>query len=246
MVPLLEFIHLLVESVVSAFYALSPIHLKHMPPPTIYTIGHSTHSIETFLALLRAHGVTCIIDVRSQPYSGMAPHFNKSTIQTTLKREGVLYAHFKEEFGARHTDPTLLDTEGRVDFDKVRETAAFKRGIERLQNAIELGYRVALMCSEANPFDCHRFVMVSYQLAKEGMEVRHILGDGQVLPNEELEIKLLEKYAKKLPQSTLFETVTDEMRRDAAYRLRNKAVGFVPARGASEETDAPTDKEYDD
>jgi hypothetical protein len=82
------------------------------------------------------------------------------------------------------------------------------------------------MCSEANPFDCHRFSLISYQLVKEGVRVNHILEDGDFVGNSELEDQLLEKYYKKLPQSTLFETVTKEMQLEVAYRLRSKYVAY--------------------
>jgi uncharacterized protein (DUF488 family) len=192
----------------------------------VFTVGHSTHDIEHFIALLSKHDVSCLIDVRSSPYSRIAPQFNRETLSSTLKRNEILYAHFEKEFGARHTDPALLDEDGKVNFDKVRESPEFKQGLQRLNNALELGYSVALMCSEADPFDCHRFSMISYQLVKEGLQVHHILKDGQIVDNNELEKRLLEKHQRKLPQSTLFETVTREMQIEAAYRLIGKRIAF--------------------
>lgn len=197
-----------------------------MTPYSVYTIGHSTHTLETFLGLLATHAITCVIDVRSQPFSGRQPQFNQPALAAALKEKGILYAHFKEEFGARHTDLALLDAQGRVDFDKVRAAPAFRQGVERLRKAIELGYRPTLLCSEANPLDCHRFSMVSYQLVKENFTVQHILNDGSLLNNYDLESQLLQKYARKLPQSTLFETVTPEQQLEFAYRLRGQAVAY--------------------
>lgn len=197
-----------------------------MTNETIFTIGHSTHPIETFLTLLQASEITCVIDVRSTPYSQMAPQFNKPILQSSLRQQGMLYTHFKEEFGARHTQASFLDNDGRVDFDKVRASDPFRHGIERLQKALEMGYRVALMCSEGNPFDCHRFALITYQLVHEGLNVAHILSDGQIIPNENLEEQLLTKYAKKLPVTTLFETVTRNMQLEVAYRLRGRAVAY--------------------
>ena len=146
-----------------------------------------------------------------------------------------MYAHFEEEFGARHTRPSLLDENGKVDFEKVRATEKFKDGLQRLKKGLALGYKIALMCSEANPLDCHRFALISYQLVKEGLPVKHILKDGQVIENSELENQLLEKYQKKIPQSTLFETVTRKMQIEAAYKLRGKAIAFSALKALSEE-----------
>lgn len=203
---------------------------------TVFTIGHSTHSIDAFLALLRKSEITCVIDVRSVPYSQMAPQFNKPILQSSLREQDILYTHFKEEFGARHTEVSFLDGEGRVDFDKVRASVSFRHGIERLHKALGMGYRAALMCSEGNPFDCHRFALISYQLVREGLSVVHILSDRQIILNEELEAQLLIKYAKKLPVTTLFETVTRDMQLEVAYRLRGRAVAY---RVTSLEEEAP-------
>jgi uncharacterized protein (DUF488 family) len=206
-----------------------------MPNNLVFTIGHSTHEINAFLDLLSRYGINCLIDVRSAPYSRIAPQFNKEALSATLKEAGILYTHFEKEFGARHTRPSLLDEEGKVNFDKVRASAEFQQGVQRLQKALDLGYHVALMCSEGNPFDCHRFSMITYQLVKEGLQVQHILTEGEAVDNTVLEDQLLQKYQKKLPQTTLFETVTPEMQLEAAYRLRGKDVAYSASKAGSEE-----------
>ncbi|MCB0212868.1 MAG: DUF488 domain-containing protein [Anaerolineae bacterium] len=198
-----------------------------MANKTVFTIGHSTHKIEYLIDLLNKFDINCVIDVRSSPYSRIAPQFNKPSLNSTLRENNIVYMHFEKEFGARHTKPSLLDENSRVDFDKVRETTAFKQGVERLKNGLERGYKIALMCSEANPFDCHRFSMISYQLVREGMDVNHVLQDGNSIANSELEDQLLKKYHKQLlPQSTFFEVVTRETQIEDAYRLRGKDVAF--------------------
>jgi hypothetical protein len=90
------------------------------------------------------------------------------------------------------------------------------------------------MCSEREALDCHRFSMISYQLVKEGLTVNHILPD-RVVENSDLEDELLQKYAKKLPQTNLFETVTREMQLELAYRLRGKEVAFSVLKAPEEE-----------
>ena len=196
-----------------------------MPNRKVFTIGHSTHDIDDFIGLLKKHKVDCLIDVRSQPYSRIAPQFNKDRLSSELKSHKILYAHFEEEFGARHTKSSLLDKNNKVDFDKVRASLEFKQGIQRLRKALDLEYTIVLMCSEANPFDCHRFSMISYQLREE-VEVCHILKDGNLKENRDLERELLGKYNKKLPQNTLFETVTEGQQIEEAYRLRGKDIAL--------------------
>ena len=200
-----------------------------MDKPIIYTIGHSTHQLNYFLELLREYGVTCIVDVRSVPASGYNPQYNQDTFKNFLKNNKITYLHFGEEFGARQTDPDLLDNDGKLDFDKVRKTWLFKNGLERIWQGVEKGFTIAIMCSESEPLDCHRFSMVSLGLEKDGFEVKHILKDKSIKSNAELEKELLKKFEKKLPQKNLFDsdiTVEDQLK--AAYRLKNKEIGYSP------------------
>ncbi len=192
----------------------------------IYTVGHSNHTIEFFLDLIKTFSISCIVDVRSVPASAYNPQFNKEALQNALKWNNVFYMHFGEEFGARHTEPELLDSFGKVDFDKVRATTKFLSGVDRLKKGIEKGYNIALMCSEADPFDCHRFAMISYYLARNGFEVSHILKDKTSVSNADLEKKLLKKYKKQLPTSNLWENISPDFQLNLAYKLRNKDIAY--------------------
>lgn len=196
----------------------------------IYTIGHSTHELDNFLNLLVENSISCIIDVRSTPFSSRVPHFNKDDLRQYLEKNGIVYLHFPKAFGARQKDPKLLDATGRVDFEKVRQTGSFREGIDKLHYCIEQNYKVSLMCTEANPLDCHRFSMISYQLVKEGFLVNHILKDGIVIDNSELERRLLAKYSQIISNESLFGNgnICAASLIDLAYKLRNKEIGFIP------------------
>ncbi len=135
-----------------------------------------------------------------------------------------------ESFGARHTDPDVLDEDGRVDFHSIRKTWSFKEGIEKVIIDIENGKVMALMCSESDPLACHRFSMISFELERQGIEVRHILKDKTSCLNSDLEQQILKKYSKKIPHPDLFQpdiSIDDQLR--AAYRLHNKEVAYSPA-----------------
>jgi uncharacterized protein (DUF488 family) len=200
-----------------------------MDTSTIYTVGHSTHPLNYFLELLKAYSVNCLIDVRSLAASAYNPQYNKEPLSNFLNHNDITYLHFANEFGARQTEPELLDEDGRVDFEKVRKSWNFKSGVERVWAGIEKGFVIALMCSESDPFDCHRFSMVSIALEREGFKVMHILKDKSTKTNRQLEEQLLKKYEKKLPQPTIFEPdVTAEHQLNIAYRLRNKDIAFSP------------------
>jgi uncharacterized protein (DUF488 family) len=197
--------------------------------PIIYTVGHSTHQLDYFLELLKEYGVTCLIDVRSVAASSYNPQYNKEPLTNFLKRNGIQYLHFSEEFGARHNDPDLLDDEGKVDFAKVRKSWAFKNGVERIWQGLDKGFTISLMCSESEPFDCHRFSMVSIALDKDGFDVKHIMKDKTLKTNADLENQLLKKYDKKLPKPDMFNpnvTLDDQLKE--AYRLKNKEIAFSP------------------
>lgn len=200
-----------------------------MDKPVIYTVGHSTHQLDFFLSLLKEYNINCLIDVRSVAASSYNPQYNQEPLKNYLKNHGITYLHFPDEFGARFNDPDLLDDEYRVDFEKVRKTFAFKNGMERLWQGVDKGFVIALMCSESEPLDCHRFSMVSVGLIRDGFEVKHILKDKTLKEHKELENVLLKKYDKKLPKPDMFNpniSVDDQIKE--AYRLKNKEIGFSP------------------
>lgn len=203
---------------------------------TLFTVGHSSHPPDYFLELLKEYKITCLIDVRSVAASAYNPQFNKEPLAAFLNKNGIQYLHFPKEFGARHTEPELLDENGKVDFEKVRNSNSFKEGVQRLIQGFDKGYVISLMCSEAEPLDCHRFSMVSVSLSNAGFEINHILKDKSLVTNVQLENVLFKKFYKKLPIPTFFEpdvTIQDQIK--AAYRLKNQEIAFSPYTHNSEE-----------
>ncbi len=205
--------------------------MKSTEKREIYTIGHSNHPIEYFLELLHSQEINCIIDVRSVPASSYNPQFNKATLDNFLKRNGIMYLHFGEEFGARHDDEDVLDEDGTVNFEYFRKTYQFQSGVERVDMGISKGCKMALMCSESNPLECHRFSMISVYLEEIGISVKHILKDKTVKTHSQLEKELLKKYKKKLPQPSLFEpNINEKDQLKYAYKLHNKEIGWKSKR----------------
>jgi len=193
-----------------------------MDKPVIYTVGHSTHPPNYFLSLLREYNIDCVVDVRSLAASSYNPQYNEEPLSNFLKNNGIIYMHLPEEFGARHSDPDLLDEKGKVDFVKVRKSRRFKNGVDRLLSGIDKGYKIALMCSESDPFDCHRFSMITVALQQAGFEVLHIMKDKTLKSTSDLEQLLLKRYASLLPKRDMFQPdVTVEDQLNVAYRLRN-------------------------
>ena len=196
---------------------------------TLYTIGHSNQSQDEFLAKLQAYGVNCVVDVRSVPASKYSPQFNGDALKWFLKCNSVQYLHFGKEFGARHTD--CVSDEGLVDFELAVHTPAFLSGVARLQRGLEKGYTIALMCSEANPLECHRFSLVSRYFYDNGLDVQHILKNAELAPHKVLEQQMIEEYMRSrkfhVPEvDELFGLYTVENQRRDAYLQKNKEIGF--------------------
>lgn len=189
-----------------------------------YTIGHSTHSVADFTMLLRTHDIQYVIDVRSCPYSKHVPQFNRETLKKDLEHAGLKYVYMGDTLSAQQNDASLFfDNMAMVDFEKVSRTPVFQQGIRRVIEGLKKGYKIALMCAEKDPFNCHRFVLVSHCLSKEGVQVRHIREDGRLESNEALETRLLQKYMKQYRQATLFgESLTKEQAIEKSYVERNK------------------------
>ena len=199
---------------------------------TLYSIGHSNQPLEDFLGLLKMYGINCIVDVRSVPASKYSPQFNQENLKWFLKGHGVHYLFFGEEFGARRTD-CIDEKVGQVNFEWAVETPNFKQGVVRLMNGLTKGFNIALMCSEADPLECHRFSLVSRYFYDNGLDVQHILKDGNLVSHAKLEKEMIEGYLHSrkyhLPEvDLLFGTYTKEEQRIDAYRLKNTEIGYKP------------------
>ena len=145
---------------------------------SVLTIGHSTHDSEAFVALLQRHGVTDVADIRSSPYSRFNPQFNREALANRLAACGIEYAFLGRELGG-HPDDASCYENGRVRYDRVRKTRSFQKGVEQIVRDIA-NHRIALMCSEKEPLECHRTLLVAQALQAQGVTVEHILADGEL------------------------------------------------------------------
>src|SRR5262245_51962013 len=155
----------------------------------IYSIGHSNHGWPEFLALLRAAGISAIADVRTRPYSGRQPHFNRPELERALAEQDIAYVFLGHQLGGRPEDEALYDADGRVNYERLRQTKPFHEGLRRLQEGLE-NYRIALLCSEEDPLDCHRGLMIAPALLELGLFASHIRGDGKIESQHEMEDRL--------------------------------------------------------
>jgi uncharacterized protein (DUF488 family) len=192
----------------------------------ILTIGHSRHSLERFIELLKGAEVTAVADVRSAPLSRFSPHFNKNALAASLAARGIAYLFLGKELGGR-PERSELYTQGVADYEKMAASSEFRAGFAQLEEAARQ-HRVAVMCSEADPLDCHRCLLVGRALAEHGVDVRHIFAAGEIIPHCEVEDRLL--ALGRLTEPGLLQ-VSREARLADAYRWRNRQVAYaVPRR----------------
>ena len=188
----------------------------------LYTIGHSIHPLPEFLDLLKKHRISAVCDVRSTPYSRLHPQFNREPLRQELKRLNIAYVFLGEELGGRSSDVLCYDTEGRIRYDRIADTDAFRRGLERVWEGIKT-YRVALMCAEKDPLTCHRAILVCRHLRKEqDLTILHILEDGQTEPHEESEMRLLR--LARMEQGDLFKSLQEQL--EEAYDHQGRRIAY--------------------
>lgn len=163
----------------------------------IYTIGHSAHPFNRFLSLLQSCNVTCLVDVRSAPYSRFHPQYNRQAIPSQLEAQGIRYVFLGEALGGRPKDPGLYlpaeeqpalpgmtsQTNLRLNYTALVQQGFFQEGIRQLVT-IANQQVTAIMCSEEDPSRCHRHAILARFLCDNHPEIDvvHIRGNGSIYP----------------------------------------------------------------
>jgi uncharacterized protein (DUF488 family) len=187
----------------------------------VLTIGHSTHPIDAFIALLRQHGVTALVDVRSVPFSRFNPQFKKEALERSLKAHGIKYVFLGRELGARSEDRSCYEN-GRVQYARLARTELFRRGLDRvIRGAHE--HRIVLMCAEKEPLECHRTLLVARALVEHGVAVDHILADGRLESHGDAMVRLLSVLG--LPADDLFRSRQELIAQ--ALALQEERIAYV-------------------
>ena len=176
---------------------------------TIWTIGHSTRTLDEFIAMLKSFQIELIADIRSFPGSSRYPHFNKEALEVSLPENNMKYIHLRELGGRRKALSDSSNTGWRHNAFKgyadYMETAAFKDGIKELKK-IALKQRTAYMCSEAVWWRCHRSLVSDY-LKVNDWTVMHIMGI---------------RKGKEHPYTSPARIINDELRYDTLKQKGNK------------------------
>lgn len=150
----------------------------------VYTIGHSDHSLDAFLALLRQNAIAIVVDVRSQPYSQWVPHFNRENLARDLRAAQIHYVFMGDSLGGRPADPMLYDPgDERPNYERLAASANYLAGIEQLLQ-LAAAERVAILCSEGDYHKCHRGRLIAPTLLERHVRVLHICPDGSLAEAE--------------------------------------------------------------
>lgn len=173
------------------------------PTRALWTIGHSNHPLETFLALLAGHQIQVVADVRSSPYSRYASQFNREALVVALRQAAIDYVFLGDLLGGRAEDERFYDDQGHMLYGQMAQSPGFRQGIGRLLDGTAK-FRVAILCGEEDPTDCHRRLLVGRVMREHGVRLMHIRGDGRVQTEEEIAAD--ETFRKTKGQRNLFET----------------------------------------
>lgn len=218
----------------------------------LFTIGHSNHSIDSFIALLQKHGITAVADVRSHPYSRYLPHFSQAALKSALSNAGIQYVFLGRELGARPADQSCY-VDGKALYEKIAATELFAQGIQRLVKGAQ-NYKISLMCAEQDPIECHRTVLVCQHLRNFDLDIHHILKNSELESHQDLEDRMLvlhglsqsERQEVKPKQLSLFEEpqvtegIEEKSRENClqeAYKLQADKIAYVEKKTTLNEKD---------
>lgn len=195
---------------------------------TILSIGHSQHNIDYFINMLKRHQVNYILDVRSTPYSQFASDYNRDSIRILLSNYNITYSFMGEYFGARPSEKSLYADKGYLDFEKYKKSEIFIKGYNNVLKGVAQGNRVAFMCTEKDPIDCHRAILVTRAFAEAGVPIEHIMADNSIQTQNDLDQRLLKIYYPDRKQLSIFDkdNLSDEEYLQQAYKKQNEKIGY--------------------
>ena len=225
-----EYYRVILEEVI--FLQLEGVALMRL-----FTIGHSNHDLKTFISLLQKHRITALADVRSHPYSRFLPHFNQVELKESLAKEEIKYVFLGKELGARPSNQECY-VDGKAVYERIAETDKFREGIKRILKGLKK-YRIALMCAEKDPLDCHRAILVCQHLRNLNLDINHIFKNGDLETHSHLEERMLEKqgfkefkdkesHGKPVQLSLFAEALpTKEECLKKAYKIQGDKIAYV-------------------
>jgi len=157
---------------------------------TIYSIGHGNKNIDEFINELKSFGIEYLLDIRSKPYSKWNPQFKKNELAEILNKNKITYVFIGDKLGGLPADSSCYDINGKVVYDRIKEKKFFKEGLERLITANDKKIKLAIMCSESKPEECHRSKLIGRELLKNKISVKHIISSNKIKTQETVMFEL--------------------------------------------------------
>ncbi len=198
----------------------------------LFTIGYSNHDLEDLLDLLRQQKINALADVRSHPISRYRPQFNHRPLADALRAAAIHYVFMGRELGARREEPECY-LAGVAEYDLIAGSPLFARGLNRLREGLR-SHRIALLCAEGDPLECHRAILICRNLRSELFPIRHIHPDGHLETHPELEQRLMERlgvvpdlFTGPDRMEELVERAYAEQSRRIAHRDKNDHDNFT-------------------
>lgn len=151
---------------------------------TVYSIGHGNKTIEDFIKELESFDIRYLIDIRSKPFSKWNPQFNQTIFKMEIERNGIKYVFLGDKLGGLPDDRSCYDSNGKVVYDFMKDKDFFKEGLNRLITANEKAIKVAIMCSESKPEECHRTKLIGEELLKLDISINHIIAENKIKSQE--------------------------------------------------------------
>ncbi len=189
----------------------------------LYSIGYATKPIEQFISQLQAYNIDVVVDVRSVPFSKVFFNYHQQNIKAFLMQSAIQYVYLGEELGPRSKDDNHYNTEKQVQFNCLMLSDIFLSGIQRLLNGLQKGYRIALMCAEKDPAECHRSLLLGHYLKHQcDIILQHIRHDGKLECESSLEHRLM--HENNLAPDMLMDENECLVR---AYEAQKKKVAYI-------------------
>lgn len=186
----------------------------------IFTIGHSNHALENFLQLLENSKIRVVVDVRSSPFSRHVSHFNRDQIEKALTKKEIKYIYLGQELGGRSSDPADY-VGGQIEYKSLASRQTYKTAIQKLVTEMNKAF-TTLMCSEKDPLECHRTLLIAQTLSQQNIQVSHIHADGTLENHGDALDRLMQIH--NLSEPDLFST--DQERLMRALVMQEKKIAF--------------------
>lgn len=186
------------------------------------TIGHGKRELKTFVYTLLRYKVNAVVDVRSVPYSKFSPQFNKGMLESELLKHKITYIWMGDSLGGRPSDSSVYDDAGIVDYERLVKTKPFLEGLEKLEELSTM-YNIAIMCSEVDPFKCHRFLAISRELSARDYKILHVIDEKRCISQQNLESRLVKIHFGEFIQMDLFTDHSDTINESYIRQSKNCA-----------------------